>query len=83
MASKIFPIILIGVVVWLGAMVWRDSGEGLRKAHEESAQTVRLVPPSARPPASDFTLPNAQGSMVKLAEYRGKSPVVLDFFATW
>lgn len=33
--------------------------------------------------ALDFTLKNLTGETVQLSSYRGKKPVVLDFFATW
>jgi hypothetical protein len=83
MASKIFPLILVAVVVWLGAQVWRDSSEGLRKAAEAGPERLALVPASARPPAADFSLVSSEGPSVQLASFRGKSPVVLNFFATW
>jgi hypothetical protein len=83
MVSKILPIVLIAVVIWLGAQVWRDSSEGLRKSAEAGAPKLQLVPASARPEAADFNLRSAQGAHVQLAAFRGKSPVVLNFFATW
>src|SRR4029079_17999777 len=83
MASKIFPAILIAVVIWLGAQVWHDSSEGLRKESVPAAQKKDLVPASARPSALDFTLTSIEGAPVSLASYRGKSPVVLNFGATW
>src|SRR5262245_26626177 len=83
MASKIFPAILIAVVIWLGAQVWRDSSEGLRKESQPAAAKKDLVPASARPPAMDFTLASIDGASVQLASFRGKSPVVLNFGATW
>jgi cytochrome oxidase Cu insertion factor (SCO1/SenC/PrrC family) len=83
MVSKLFPAILIAVVIWLAVLVWRDSGEGLRKLNEGSGAPAPMVPASARPNASDFTLVSVQGTPVQLASFKGKSPVVLDFFATW
>jgi cytochrome oxidase Cu insertion factor (SCO1/SenC/PrrC family) len=41
----------------------------------EAHTTLRV---GARPP--DFTLPDADGQAVSLAEYRGKKPVVLVFY---
>src|ERR1051326_3877678 len=41
-----------------------------------------VVPSSSRAPALDFTLADATGHPVRLANYKGKV-VVLDFWATW
>jgi hypothetical protein len=83
MASKILPVILLAVVVWLGAQVWRGSSDGLRRLSVAVPAKPKAVPASARPGSSDFTLPSSQGEMFQLAAYKGKSPVVMEFFATW
>jgi peroxiredoxin len=83
MAAKIFPAILIAVVVWLGAQVWHASSEGLRQESQPAAAKKALVPASARPAAMDFTLTSLDGAPVQLASFRGKAPVVLNFGATW
>ena len=41
------------------------------------AAPVRLSPGD---PAPDFTLPDADGRAVSLADFRGKKPVVLVFY---
>src|SRR5687767_12818249 len=83
MASKIFPALLIAVVIWLGTLIWRDSSEGLRQQHTSPEPAAQIIPASARPPASDFVLRSIDGETVQLTAFRGKSPVVLNFFATW
>jgi hypothetical protein len=81
MASKIFPVILIAVVIWLGAQIWRESAAG--RPPGDTLSSLKLGDPKARPPASDFTLTSTQGATVQLSSYQGKSPVLLNFFATW
>jgi hypothetical protein len=83
MASKLFPALLLAVVVWLGFQIWRDSSEGLRKTAEDGSPKIVLAPASARPDAADFTLNNAAGAPVQLASYEGKSPVIVKFFTTY
>ena len=41
-----------------------------------------LLAAADRPPAPDFTRPDANGAAVQLSHYRGKV-VLLDFWATW
>jgi len=83
MAAKIFPAILVAVVIWLGAQVWHASSDGLRQESQPASQKKELVPASARPAAMDFTLTSIDGATVNLASFKGKSPVVLNFGATW
>ena len=83
MASKIFPVLLAAVVIWLGVQIWKDSVTATKKPPESSPAKVALLPTSARPDAQDFTLPSAGGDPVQLAAYRGRSVVILNFFATW
>ena len=75
--------ILVAVVIWLGAQIWRDSTAKLPLPGVDSTSSLTLGDPGARPAASDFTLPTAQGATVQLASYQGKGPVLLNFFATW
>jgi len=51
------------------------SVESNNKAPTESLATVELAP--------DFTLQSLEGSEITLSDYRGKKPVVLDFWASW
>jgi hypothetical protein len=39
--------------------------------------------PSDLGPAPPFTLPSVEGGTFSLAELRGRSPVIVSFFATW
>jgi len=44
--------------------------------------TMSDMPTPSGPPAPEFTLPDLEGKMWSLAQFRGR-PVVLFFWATW
>ena len=56
-------------------LLWSCSG-----THPLDAQAAQAI--KNRKPAADFTLRDANGSAVKLSDYRGKV-VLLNFWATW
>ncbi|MGH9696574.1 MAG: peroxiredoxin family protein, partial [Bryobacteraceae bacterium] len=58
----------------IGALLWSCSGS---QPFNAEARPVK-----DRKPAADFTLRDANGSAVKLSDYRGKV-VLLNFWATW
>jgi cytochrome c biogenesis protein CcmG/thiol:disulfide interchange protein DsbE len=58
----------------VAALLWSCSGT---EPFNAEAQSVKN-----RKPAADFTLRDANGSAVKLSDYRGKV-VLLNFWATW
>lgn len=49
---------------------------------EALAAVLDTPTPTTGPLASDFTLPDLDGTMVSLSQFRGR-PVVLFFWATW
>jgi peroxiredoxin len=65
---------LVLVSLAVAAVLWSCSGKQPLNAE---AQSIRN-----RKPAADFTLRDANGSAVKLSDYRGKV-VLLNFWATW
>ncbi len=65
---------LVLVCLAVAAVLWSCSGKQPLNAE---AQSIRN-----RKPAADFTLRDANGSAVKLSDYRGKV-VLLNFWATW
>lgn len=71
-----------GFSLWLGVSVLALALAGC--ANEEAAETaqVHLKDESGRKMAPSFELPDANGKMATLAEYKGKV-VVLNFWATW
>jgi cytochrome c biogenesis protein CcmG/thiol:disulfide interchange protein DsbE len=69
-SKKSLSLVSLAVV----ALLWSCSGKQPLNAE---AQSIRN-----RKPAADFTLRDANGSAVKLSDYRGKV-VLLNFWATW
>jgi peroxiredoxin len=65
---------LVLVSLAVAALLWSCSGT---QPFNAEAQPIRN-----RKPAADFTLRDANGSAVKLSDYRGKV-VLLNFWATW
>ena len=45
--------------------------------------SIKGEPPKIGAPAPDFTLKDIAGNTVRLGEFRGKSPVFLNFWASW
>lgn len=73
MAAPKKSLVLVSLAV--AALLWSCSGT--QPANVEAAQAIKN-----RKPAADFTLRDANGSAVKLSDYRGKV-VLLNFWATW
>lgn len=81
---KIFFIGLVVVMVALFA-VGRFSGSApvVSQENKQGADTQQSFSNSELNLAPDFTLPKLGGGTITLSEYRGKKPVVLDFWASW
>ena len=65
---------LLLVTAAVAALLWSCSGKDPFNAEAQSIKD--------RKPAADFTLRDANGTAVKLSDYRGKV-VLLNFWATW
>jgi peroxiredoxin len=65
---------LLLVTAAVAALLWSCSGKEPFSAEAQSMKN--------RKPAADFTLRDANGTAVKLSDYRGKV-VLLNFWATW
>jgi hypothetical protein len=77
-----------GVMVWiLTARPPRDALGTLQPMVAETPPAPATPPvpsmPPAPKPAPTLDLPAPEGGRFELASYRGKSPVVIFFFATW
>ena len=57
----------------------RSRATGSTIDHERKVQMPEKSPKIGQP-APDFTLPDADGSPVRLGDYKGKSPVVIYFY---
>jgi thiol-disulfide isomerase/thioredoxin len=60
----------------------RPEKKAKKKSRLVEQLDVRLIPPSERPDAPDFTLRDVRGNDVRFSDFRGRI-VLLDFWATW
>jgi thiol-disulfide isomerase/thioredoxin len=72
------------IVVVAGLLLWG----GFSSKHSPSAGTASVsdavsVNSAKANPAPDFTLQKLGGGTITLAEFKGKKPVVVDFWASW
>lgn len=70
----IIAIILIGGAIF--ATQGKSNANNTEILTQPDSQLIKQVAP-------DFTLEKLSGGTISLAEYKGRKPVVLDFFATW
>ena len=79
-ASNIIIAIIV-VVVFIGIAVYATRGRGIQGRVDASAASASEQ--SDKQLAPDFSLDKLGGGTITLAEYKGRKPVVLDFWATW
>lgn len=77
MDSKIIIGVVAVAVVGIGAFALSKSAPAspTSTAQNVTTQTVTAAP--------DFSLQKLGGGTIALADYKGKKPVILDFWATW
>ncbi|MCH7883316.1 TlpA family protein disulfide reductase [Patescibacteria group bacterium] len=82
-------ILIIGaIIITVGLLVfgrWYSTGQTQEAVSigTQGQANVRGGTVSIENPAPDFSLQKLGGGTITLAEYRGKKPVVLDFWASW
>jgi len=78
-SSKIIGTVVI-VLILIGVSVYatrdKDNGNINTVSYAESVTSDKQIAP-------DFSLNKLGGGTITLAEYRGRKPVVLDFWTTW
>lgn len=81
MSNRLFGI--LAVVALAGGLfaIFGVSGEGPQPTG--TTQPATAAAPAARLEMAPVTLPRADGGKFSSAAFRGKSPVVISFFATW
>jgi len=77
-------IAVIVVVVLIGIAIYAtQGGNSSSNSNADTKASTSTSGDSAKQVAPDFSLDKLGGGTITLAEYRGRKPVVLDFFATW
>jgi peroxiredoxin len=86
MRNKIKPLLFSAIAVYLltglgfsGLQAWQKSGPSVAIAQVPAVST--LLPIGAVAP--DFSLKGLDGNLYSLSSYRGKSKVIVEFFASW
>lgn len=74
-----FIAVILGGFIIGGTLLYLGSRNNGTQSVGHSGQ----VAAGTSQPAPDFTLAKLGGGQVSLAEYRGKKPVIVDFWATW
>lgn len=82
MSSKLLiggvVVVAVGLLVWGSFSVKRAPSAGTASINESiSANSAKDNP------APDFTLSKLGGGTISLSEFKGKKPVVVDFWASW
>ena len=78
MRTKAPPISLNGILLILFLLFFSVSAW----AHSDAFEQMGIVKPKSVKQAPGFTLPDINGNIVRLKDFRGK-PVLLNFWATW
>jgi len=80
----IFWVAAILAVLGLGAYIVQSGSAPANTAPaHDTAQPASALPSAGATAAPAFSLQTIDGSTISLADYKGKKPVILDFWATW
>lgn len=83
--KKTLAVIGIVAVAGIGLLTLGHSGGGVPIAHQSQQANVGVTAGNVSNAqlAPDFALSKLGGGTVSLTDYKGKKPVVLDFWASW
>ncbi len=81
MSNRLFGVLAVVAVAAGLFAIFGTSGE--EPQGTSTAQTAAAAAPAPRVSVTPITLPRADGGKFSSAAFRGKSPVVISFFATW
>lgn len=79
-SSSNIIIAVVAIIVLVGITIYATQG---RSKPSDIKTTSASSEESAKQVAPDFSLKKLGGGTITLSEYRGRKPVVLDFWATW
>lgn len=86
--KKTIWVIMSVIAFVIGMSIWQKNPPSQSRTDRTISasgfsNSTRQSPSKAETFAPDFTLPSLTGTTIHLADYRGKKPVILDFWTTW
>jgi hypothetical protein len=80
-SNRFFAVLAVGAVAAGLYVIFGYTGDGYESA--DAPRPAAAKPPASRAQMPVVVLPRADGGTFSSAPLRGKSPLVVSFFATW